>query len=280
MAWMFTQLSLIAGLGLIVGVFLNVCADSLSHGGRLQANAFARPTCPYCRRPRPLVAWSGVVAYVSQHYRCPFCGAPIAIRHVAVELVTALLFASCWLRNGETGDRASSAMFLQALYGTVFILVTVTDLEQRSIPHAVMLPAIALAAAGAFLNPAAGFPAKGLLGGGIGLLSALALYFLGGAFARAVGRIRQQPVTEVAFGFGDVTLITFIGLVSGAPEILFALAIGLLSGGGFAAVLLLIRAAVQHKYTPLMTMPYGPFLILGGAVMLYLPEFMAWYAGR
>jgi prepilin signal peptidase PulO-like enzyme (type II secretory pathway) len=264
MVWTFTL------LGLITGILLNICADSLPASRRLR-----RPVCLYCQRPRSPGAWSGVVAYLIRRHRCPSCGAPISIRHVIVELVTALFFAFCWLRGG-----AIRIILLNALYGTVFILVTVTDLEHRLIPHAFMLPAIALATAGAFVNPSFGFPVKGLLGGGIGLVSALGLYVLGGVFTGIIGQVRQRPVAETAFGFGDVTLITFIGLVSGAPEILFALAIGLLSGGGFAALFLLIQGVFRKKYTPFTAVPYGPFLILGGVVMLYFgAEFMAWYTG-
>jgi leader peptidase (prepilin peptidase)/N-methyltransferase len=163
----------------------------------------------------------------------------------------------------------------------VFILVLVTDLEHKLIPHIIMLPAIVVATIATFINPDPHYPARGLLGGGGGLISALVLYAFGALFARLVGKMRGQSISEVAFGFGDVTLITFIGFAVGVPDIIFALVIGILSGGVVAILFLIIRGLIQKKYTAFTAIPYGPFLILGGSVMLYYgKEFMTWYSTR
>ena len=67
----------------------------------------------------------------------------------------------------------------------------------------------------------------------------------------------------------------------GVPDVIFALVIGILSGGVVAILLLLVQGLVQKKYTAFTAIPYGPFLILGGAVMLYYgKEFMTWYSTR
>lgn len=170
------------------------------------------------------------------------------------------------------------ATLLHVAYGSVFLLVLVTDIEHRLIQHAVMLPAILLALLGAFLDPAFDSPRRALLGAVIGLLATLVLYVAGALFGWWMGRKRGRPLREAAFGFGDVTLTTFIGLVVGAPEVLFALLIGVLSAGLFSAGYLLVRGLLQRRYTLFTAIPYGPFLILGGATMLYWgPQVMAWY---
>ncbi len=254
--------------GLVTGALINLCADSLPTTRRLQ-----RPACAYCGQPRPAVTWSAVAAYLTGRYRCPSCTASLPLRHVLVELGATLLYVLIWLQTGATSTTA-----LHILYGSVFILVLVTDLEHRLILHVVMLPAIGLALAGAFINPAFDSPKRALLGGAIGLVSGLALYLAGGLFVRALGRMRGEPITETALGFGDVTLLTFIGLVVGAPEILLALVIGILSGGIFAGLYLLVCGLLQRRYTLYTAIPYGPFLILGGATMLYFgQQVMAWY---
>lgn len=261
---------ILALLGGAVGVLINSAADSLPVARRLE-----RPMCPYCKTPRPLPAWSGVVAYLTRHYRCPHCGAPISIRHVVVELATALLFAFCYLRYGLTTEGV-----FDAFYGVVFLLVVVTDLEHRLILHSVMLPAIAIALLGAFLNPAFDAPLRSFLGGAIGLAGTLFLYILGGVFVKVLGKLRGRRISEVAFGFGDVTLTTFIGLAVGAPEVIFAIVIGIFAGGVGSVLYLLIRGLIQRRYRRFTAIPYGPFLVLGGVVMLYFgPEFMAWYTG-
>jgi leader peptidase (prepilin peptidase)/N-methyltransferase len=235
----------------------------------------SRPRCTYCGRERSAAAWSGVVAYLTGRHRCPSCAAPLSVRHVLVELATVLLYVLVWLRHGATIPAA-----LLGAYGSIFILIAVTDIEHRLIQHVVMLPALLLALLGAFLNPAFDSPKRALLGGAIGLAITLALYVGGVLFVWLLGRLRGQPVGEAAFGFGDVTLTTFIGLTVGAPEVLLALVIGILSAGLFSLGYLAVRGLVQKRYTWLTAIPYGPFLILGGATMLYWgPSVMAWYLG-
>jgi prepilin signal peptidase PulO-like enzyme (type II secretory pathway) len=254
--------------GLLTGALINLLADSLPASRRLR-----HPACAYCGQPRPTIAWSAVAAYLTGRQRCPSCAAPLSLRHVLVELGAILLYVLVWLQTGTTSTTA-----LHILYGSVFILVLVTDLEHRLILHVVMLPSIGLALAGAFINPAFDSPKRALLGGAIGLISGLALYLAGGLFARTLGRMRGEAISETALGFGDVTLLTFIGLVVGVPEILLALVIGMLSGGIFAALYLLVRGLLQRRYTLYTAIPYGPFLILGGATMLYFgQQVMAWY---
>jgi leader peptidase (prepilin peptidase)/N-methyltransferase len=257
--------------GLVTGAAINLCADSLPSARRVRP-----PECAHCGTRRPLAAWSAVIAYLIRRHRCPSCAAPVPLRHVVVELCTMLLFVFNWWWTGATAQT-----LFNVLWSSAFVLIAVIDLEHRLIQHVVMLPALVLALVGAFINPAFDSPVRPLLGGAIGLLCTFGLYLLGGLFARYLGRVRGKPISEVAFGFGDVTLTTFIGLVVGAPEVVFALLIGIICGGIVALAYVLIKALVQRRYTAFMAIPYGPFLILGGAVMLYFgQEILAWYTAR
>jgi leader peptidase (prepilin peptidase)/N-methyltransferase len=262
------MIALLAVMGLLAGAFLNICADSLPTTGRLQL-----PTCAYCGKARSVSAWSGVLAYLLGRSRCTSCAAPLSVRHVLVELATMVLYVLVWQPQGATITTA-----LLCAYGSIFILIVVTDIEHRLIQHVVMLPALLLALLGAFFNPAFDSPKRALLGGAIGLALTLALYVAGAVFVRLLGWLRGQPVDEAAFGFGDVTLTTFIGLTVGAPEILFALVIGILSAGLYSIGYLLVRSVMQKRYTLFTAIPYGPFLVLGGATMLYWGRrVMNWY---
>jgi leader peptidase (prepilin peptidase)/N-methyltransferase len=187
-------------------------------------------------------------------------------------LATALLFAFLWDRYGP-----SLQLGLVSLYSTVLILVVVTDVERRRIYNAVMLPAIALAAIGGFFN--SDFtPLRAWLGGLFGFLMVFAIYLLGGLFAWLIGRWRGRPLDEVAFGFGDVKLAVFIGLITGLPGVVFALVLGMILAAIGAGIYFLVNLALR-RYTPFMTfIPYGPFLIAGGfIVMIYGPQIVNWY---
>ena len=61
---------------------------------------------------------------------------------------------------------------------------------------------------------------------------------------------------------GDVKVAALLGAALGAPVVL-ALAVGSLAAWPVALVLVLRRASVRGA-----TIPFGPFLAFGGAVML------------
>jgi len=49
------------------------------------------------------------------------------------------------------------------------------------------------------------------------------------------------------------------------------------SAGLVAASIVLVQV-IQHRYKPLTTIPYGPFLALGGFIMMvYGPDILRWY---
>jgi leader peptidase (prepilin peptidase)/N-methyltransferase len=156
-------------------------------------------------------------------------------------------------------------------------LVTITDLEHHLIPHAVMVPAILLAIVGSFFNEDLTFR-RALLGGAVGFLSMYALFLLAQPISALMGRLAGREVSEVPFGFGDVTLGAFVGLIAGLPGIFFALLITLLSAGLAAAIFWFLQAVILRRYTLFTAIPYGPFLALGGFIMMiYGPEILQWY---
>ncbi|MBN1639769.1 MAG: prepilin peptidase [Anaerolineae bacterium] len=257
--------------GVLAGIAINVLGDALPRARRIQV-----PRCAGCDAPRHPLAWSGIIALVTRHSRCPQCNARLSSRHLIVELIAPLLFLACWEQTGTT-----RVTLFRILYVAILILIAVTDIEHRLIPHVVSLPGIALAIAGAYLSPAFDSPKRALLGGAIGLAAALVLFAFGALFASCVARVRGEPLPGPALGFGDVTLSAFLGLILGAPDIIFALVIGILAGFLGAVAYLVGGRALGRQHALFGTfLPYGPFLIFGGAVMLFFGEaFMAWYIG-
>jgi leader peptidase (prepilin peptidase)/N-methyltransferase len=254
--------------GLLVGVLINHTANALLN----QRSLRVAPRCAYCGEPHSPWAWSAVIGYIVARGHCHHCAAPLPLRAVLVELATALLFAFLWDRYGP-----SLQLGLLSLYSVILILVVVTDLERRRIYNAIMLPAIAVAAVGGLFNRDFSY-IRAWLGGALGCGIIFAIYLLAALFARIVGRLRGQPLDEPAFGFGDVKLALFIGLVTGLPGVIFALILGILLGGIGALLYTLITTALSRRYTPFAVIPYGPFLAVGGfIVMIYGPQIIAWY---
>lgn len=263
---------LYALLGLLIGGLLNVLADCLP-----RREPPGLPVCPACQKPRPPHSWLALTAFLLARGRCVHCGARIPARHPVIELVTALLFAFLWQRYGP-----STRLLFETLYTAVFVLLFVIDLEHRLILHVTTLPAIALAIAGSFFLSRERYTWRlALLGGGVGFFLVWGMYLFGRLFVRLVERARGQEVSEVAFGFGDVTLTTFIGLVVGFPNVIFALLAGVLLGGIGGTVYWLTKAVIRRDYSLFTAIPYGPFLIAGGwGFMIWGQDFLGWYLSR
>jgi len=187
--------------------------------------------------------------------------APPRPRDLAVHLATAALFAILWARFESVG---MIQLVLVSFYTLVLLLVTVTDLEHKLIPNRAIMPAIALAALASPLHFAERWPLA-LLGGAIGFVFFYAAFWIG---ERTIGR--------GALGFGDVKLATFVGLISGFPEIIVGLIVALFAGGAISLLLLLTRRATLRT-----AIPYGPFIAIGGFyAMVWGGEVIRWYASR
>ncbi len=258
-------------IGWCVGIFVNYAADTLPRRRRL--GEF--PRCKTCDAPRAPAAWSAIIGYLSGRRVCLGCGTPLPIRSVIVEIVTPAIFIGLLWRYGP-----SMHLGLLSLYSTILILVTIIDLEHHLVLHVVMVPALLLAVAGAFFNEDITYR-RGLLGGAFGFFCLYGMFLLAQPLSALMARLSGREVSEVPFGFGDVTLGTFIGLITGLPGIFLALLITLLSAGLAAAVFWFTRAVIQRRYTMFTPIPYGPFLALGGFIMMiYGPEIIAWYITR
>lgn len=257
--WAVSSLEIVAvtALGFGLGVGINALGDSLPRFRRIRS-----PSCPYCDAPRPRLAWSGTLAWLTGRRTCQFCSGQLGLRHPLVEIG-----AAGWAGWLFSLNSAPAVFWPSLLLSMIFLLILVTDFEHRLILHAVTLPSAVLIGLLGMLDPNRG-PAKTLLGGAVGFAAVLSLYLLGGVFARLISRMRGQQLEEVAFGFGDVTLAGLIGLAVGWPGVIVALFLGILAGGIFSLGYL-ITMFLRSRYQAFVPIPYSPFLILG-ALVVYL----------
>jgi len=257
------MIALYALLGFLLGVLINLLADQLPRWRRV----WRVPFCAYCEEPRLAWAWSGTLAYLRLKPECQHCGAPISWRHPLVELVMAALFAFIWTRYGQ-GD-PSPLLIPYSVFSAIFVLIFVIDLEHKLILKMVIIPAWVLGLLGSLVHPLPRFFYQALIGGALGYGLLWLVYQLGVLFVKVMSRRRGKPMNITAFGFGDVRLGGFIGLVLGFPDVLYGLFIGILLGGLFAFVYLFVAAVILRRYTRYTAIPYGPFLVLGAMWVMF-----------
>jgi leader peptidase (prepilin peptidase)/N-methyltransferase len=255
--------ALYALFGLLVGAFINLCADQLPRWRALRRTPF----CPYCEEPRPVGAWLSTLAYLRLKPTCAHCGAPISWRHPLVELGMAALFGFLWYQYGQTGE--IRFLIPYTIYSAIFVLILVIDLEHKLILNVVIYPAWVLAMLGSLLHPQPHFYRLALLGGIVGFGILYLIYLLGELFVRVMSKIRGKQIHAVAFGFGDVRLGGFIGLVLGFPDVLTALFIAILLGGLGGILYWFVSAVILRRYSLFTAIPYGPFLVLGAMFVLF-----------
>jgi leader peptidase (prepilin peptidase) / N-methyltransferase len=254
--------------GWLVGVGLNHLADFLP--GLKGLGWVSR--CPQCGQAHSRSQWSAVLAFMRRQLYCPNCGQPLALRRVLVELLLPTLFVFLLSRYGP-----SLQLGWLLLYTTILVLITIIDLEHKLILHVVILPAILLATIGGFFNDDFSWR-RAMLGGAFGFAFVLVLFWLAPKIMGLMQRLLRQKSREVPLGFGDVTLATFIGLITGFPASVFALSWGILLGGLGALVYLFVKGLILRRYTLFTAIPYGPYLAFAGwIVMVWGQEILDWY---
>jgi leader peptidase (prepilin peptidase)/N-methyltransferase len=234
--------------GLAVGSFLNVVAARIPLRRSIVSPGSA---CPKCETSLSWYDNIPLVSYAVLRGRCRHCGVSISWRYPAVEAATAVLVACCALKFGFTWDFLVAAAFC-----AVLVAISATDLERRIIPNRIVLPAtVVLLVAQTVLHPSVEWIVAGLAAAVAFLLVALA--YPGG------------------MGMGDVKLALLLGVVLGRP-VSVALLVGMLTAliPSFAVI------AKHGKAGRKMTIPFGPFLAIGGVVALFAGKsILDWYWG-
>jgi len=237
-----------AAPGLALGSFLNVVAARVPLRRSLVSPRSACMSCGAPIAPRDNIP---VVSYLLLRGRCRHCRTRIPVRYVAVEVVTALLVATCGLRFG-----ASAYALLAAAFCVVLVVLSVIDLEHRIVPNRIVVPAAAAVLAAQLVRaPSIEWPLAAL---------GAALFLFVAALAYPAG-----------MGMGDVKLALLLGAMLGR-EVAAALLIGLVAASVPAATLLARQGAAARK----AAIPFAPFLALGATVAVFAGEpLLDWYLG-
>ena len=179
--------------GMVAGSFASVIAHRVPRGENW---ATGRSRCPGCGHQIAAYDNVPVLSWLALRGRCRSCGEHISARYPLAEIAMAVLFTATALVIGFD-DPAELAMGL--IFCAMLVTITLTDLEQRIIPNAILAAgAVAAVAIAAATDPSSlSERAIAAAGGGAFML----------AFAIAYPR---------GMGMGDVKLVAVMGLFLGS----------------------------------------------------------------
>lgn len=299
---------LTVGIGFILGLVLGswvLCMASRSVTGE---KFWGRSYCPHCKKQLRWYDLFPVLSYLSTLGNCRYCKKKIGLEYILFEIFFGCLVALQFLQTFGLNDSNTLTFLLTSniykiaftvielsfkiLIISVLLAVFITDIKSGLIPDKITYPAMAISllfliilvsihiiglyqalgesALGKYLLPPHSdyfirHANNAALPLWRGLLSALGLgLFFAGLIIVTRGR---------GMGGGDFKLAIFMGLVFGFPNSILAIMLSFLLGSIFSIVLIIFG---KKKFG--QTIPFGPFMSLGGLITLFWGnQIIDWY---
>jgi len=252
--------------GLIVGSFLNCVIYRLE---QKQSFLGGRSFCPHCKHT---LSWQDLIPVFSFLFlkgKCRYCQKRISWQYPLVEIATGILFVlllnyELGIMNYEIFSFKFIAYFLFLILNSSFlILIFVYDLKHFIIPDKVVFPAIIIAL---------GFRVWDLISHWsleFGVFHPFIAAFGASGFFLLIVLISRGKW----MGVGDIKLAFLMGLLLGFPYILVALFFSFLIGAIIGIGLILAKRKTMKS-----EVPFGPFLVIGTFIALFLGEIIInWY---
>lgn len=229
---------LFALVGLLFGSFINAAEyryyRKLPISWDKVKKKFTRSMCIHCQEELRTVDLIPVVSFFWLRGRCRHCRKTIAWQYPAIEIANGMLFA---LTAWTFGVSVESAVI--ALLCTLLTFLFVYDLKYQLVPDSVSLPAVLISSI------------AGVLIGNTWQSMLIGAAICGGFFLLQFILSRGTWI-----GGGDIRIGVVMGLLLGWERGLFALCLAYITGGAFAAVLLLTKRSTRQT-----RIAFGPFLI-------------------
>jgi leader peptidase (prepilin peptidase) / N-methyltransferase len=257
--------------GLCVGSFLNVCIARWPHDLSVVR---PRSRCPQCGHQLAWFENIPVLSWLVLRARCRACHQRIPAIYPLAEIGVGLLWAACFVAFGPTFTAVRLAVVLTILVG-----VAITDLKHYLIPDGYTITGLLFAIVTAFAAPFVG-ESTIFAGPYASIVGACA----GAGLITIIGWLGEVALKKEAMGFGDTTLMAFIGATLGPDRALVT--IFLAAGIGAVVFLAVVYpiALLRHRSAAraqtelalgaeqgaveLPLVPFGVFLAPAAVVLL------------
>ncbi len=222
--------------GLVVGSFLNVLIDRIPKGENV---IWMRSHCDFCKKPLRWYELVPVFSFLIQGGRCRRCHKRLSLQYPLIELATAAGFIFL-----VSLPMSSIVLVLASGILCVSIVLFVIDCKYFILPDPLVGVLFLFSLANLYMESPAD-RAVALASGMFAGLGFLLLWLL---------------TKQKGLGFGDVKLVTVLGLLLGYPNTIIMLYIAFLTGAIWGVILLVAQKAGLKS-----RVAFGPFLFLGAA---------------
>ena len=240
------------------GSFLNVCIY------RIPAELSVikpRSRCPKCMTN---LAWRDnipIFGWIVLGGKCRYCQAPISLRYPAIELLTAILFVSVWLRFPYD-------ILLIPYWLMVFglILATFVDIDEMWLPDRCTIGGMILGPLFSLLIPSM----HGVEGHWASLVHSLIGLAFGFGLFWGISVLGRYMLKKDAMGFGDVKLMGALGAFLGFESIIFITFMSSLAGAVIGITFIALgKRDLQTR------IPFGPYIAM--AAVIWILGGSAWW---
>jgi len=231
-----------------------------------------RSQCPHCKAA--ILARDNIplLGFLLLRGKCRRCGVSISARYPAVEAVNGVGWGLVALLTPP-----SALSLVPMLLFTVFVILSVIDLEHQLLPDVLTLPSTGVGLVASLftipllpLPPWPGFDLPLPLARLIGAAASAAAGYL---LLRGVSRAYKALRHEEGLGDGDWRMMAMIGAFFGWEKMLLTLFLATL-GGTLVGIILI----VQGGFTAKSKLPLGTFLGASGILVLFTGDaLLEWY---
>ncbi len=213
--------------------------------------ATPRSACPNCGHKISSLQNIPLLSWLWLRGRCAGCSSKISVQYPLIELLTGLLSAGVAYRFGATWATAGYLLFVWVIISLTFI-----DFKHYILPDNLTLPMIWLGLILAYFGVLPIDFSSAFIGAIVGYLFFWVIYW----FVLLLFKKRGM-------GHGDFKLLSLIGAWLGAGAILPVVILSTLIGSIVGIALIAFFKHDRNK-----PIPFGPYLALGGVVMLLFSE--------
>ncbi|WP_371381760.1 A24 family peptidase [Sporomusa aerivorans] len=233
--------------GFCIGSFLNVCIYRLP---RKQSIILPASYCPQCNTSLNFTELIPIVSYLWQGGKCSYCKASISSRYMVVEIITGMLFLTCFYY-------AASNNFIKLLvFNSFLMIIAFIDYDHKLILDNVL---IWFSITGLVIN---------FYSGDLPLFEMLSAGMAGG-----IALLLIAILTKGGMGDGDIKFIAAVGLWLGLKLTILTLFLAFITGGTVSLLLLAAKRISRKDF-----IPFGPFIAIGAFVSALCGEvIIQWY---